>query len=241
MAKYGRIVNGKVVELYNQKPMWFTDDKKLLTDEQLIANNVYPINMRELSSFDSRKEIIQYRSKNDLLIDEENKVIYNYIYKISKTVDEVYKEKVDDVNNIRNSQIYSDVPYRFPDTEYATEEDTSYIQVRDEVDIRNIQVNGIEALKDIAEQNTTNVHYFRDFEDVTHILTASQILAMASHVKNVGQQIYIVSWTHKYALEQIYSNESLTDEQKIDALINYNTNTDWPVQPKPVEEPEVPE
>jgi hypothetical protein len=240
MGKYGRIKDGKVVEIYNSKPMWFNSNRKILTDDELKNVGVYPINMRELTSFDSRKEFIRYRSKNDLLIDNENKVIYNYIYKESKTLDQIYKEKVDGVNGTRNGQIYTDVPYRFPDIEYETEEDTSYIQVRDEIDIRNIQVNGIEALKDMAEGNLNTTHYFRDRDDVTHTMSPSGMLKMASAVKNIGQQVYISSWTHKYNLEQIYLNETLTEEERIDALISYNINDNWPVKPEIIEEPELP-
>jgi hypothetical protein len=230
-SKYGKVENGIVVKIYESRPKWFYDNREPVTDEYLLSQDIYPIILNELTSFDSRKEVLIINPKESLVVDEENKIIRNYYSKMNKTITQIFEEKCNGINTTRDSYIYSDVIYRFPDTEYPTEEDYSHIQVRSEIDLRNISANGISAMKDIIENNLAAQHLFLDRENVLHTLTPSQMLEMANYVKTIGQSIYSISWIHKHQnLKGIIDNISLTDEEKLDALVSYDDNQLWPVK-----------
>jgi hypothetical protein len=248
IAKYGEVKDGKVTKLFYKKPNWFINEEKTkkVTDNDLINMGVYPI-VRDLESFDSKKEIMAFKPKSELVIDEAGKKITGYYYKVEKSVDSIYNNLKKEIDGIRKSQLVTDIPYRFPNTTYgqlcldcgtvsdagATQcsncestnlvEDTSYVQVRGEADTRNIHVSATKALTYISKDQGSTTMYFRDRDDVTHSMTAIEMLEFTYHVSDIGQQIYNVSWDHKdNGLKPIYENESLTDTQKIDALLAYD-------------------
>jgi hypothetical protein len=242
-AKYGKVENGKVTQLFTSKPLWFEENKQLVSDDKLKDLGVYPVNLRELDSFDSRKELMQYRGKDELIVDEENKIINNYVYKITKSSNSLFSEISKKIDKMRDGQIYSDVPYRFSDTSYDLNDewDVDFIQLRNDIDLRNVQVNGIAAMKDIMEGNSGAQHVYKDRGNVIHTISAADMVAMASHVKNVGQSVYAASWVHKHNIKVIIDNPELTEEQKVDALVDYNILSNWPVLPEPREEAPVEE
>jgi len=248
VAKYGEIKDGKVIKLYDKKPMWFTDENKKnqVTNEELVNLGVYPI-INDLDSFDSRKEIMQYKNKSDLVIDETNKKITGYYGKIYKSVNSVYNEIKNKINNIREGQLKTDIPYQFPNTTYGklcldcgTISDTSntqcsncesanltdeksYVQMRNEIDMRNIHTSATKALTYITNNNGETTMTFRDRDDISHSMTANEMLNFTDYISSIGIQIYSVSWDHKdNGLKPIYEDISLTDDQKIDQLLNYD-------------------
>ena len=105
MAHYGKVENGKVVQIFKQKPQWFDDNKKIVSDAYLESRNIFRINTNEVTSFDSRKEAIRFRDKSELVFDATNKIINNYIYKVRRSSQDVYSEKKDAINSIRNSSL----------------------------------------------------------------------------------------------------------------------------------------
>ncbi len=247
-ARYGQIKNGKVTKLFDRKPNWFMDEAKTVpvTEEKLIEIGVYPI-VDDLDSFDSRKEIMGNRSKEDLVINEEKKTIGNYFYKMQKSVDSIYDERKREIDGIRKGQLTTDIPYQFPNASYDNlcldcgkkfdksgtqcpecesinyQEDTSYIQVRNNDDKNNLFTIGKKALNKVTAGNDEETMYFRDRDNIVHQMTAAQMLEMTNYVADIGQQIFDVSWTHKDAgLKPIFENESLTDEQKIDQILEYD-------------------
>lgn len=226
---YGKIENEKVIEIM-VKPKWFFDDGTLVGDDYLETENIYPIPETAADYQDDFEEKKFYRmvnEKDDLVFDNTTKTIKNYFKYEEKTLDEVYAFVQQDVINVRNSFIYSDIEYNFPSG-------MGFIQLRNEEDVRNIQVNGMEALKDIVEGNPTKIHYFMDESNTLREMTAQQMVDMTSFVKSVGQHYYSVSWTHKHGnLKAIYENDSLTDEQKIDELLAYDYRTGWVIE-KPI-------
>lgn len=228
MGKYGKIKDGKVTEIYDRRPKWFSEPGKYVTDEYLINHNIYPINMKELSSFDSRRENIHYRSIDDLIIDEEKKIINNYITKKPKSVEDVYDEKIKQIRDIRGSQLQMSIPFNFSDTTYKSDE-TSYIQVRNEKDINNIQLIGVDAIKHVVEGKSASNFVFRDEDNVNHSIPASEMADMVAKIKKVRQDIYTASWNHESNVKNIIEDEKLTDNEKIDQIVEYDAHVDWPL------------
>jgi len=223
---YGKVENQKVVELMT-KPKWFFDDGTIVDDLYLQTEHIYPI-PESAADYQDDYDFLRYNrivnEKDDLIFDSQLKNIKNYFKYEEKTLDEVYAFVQQDVINVRNSFVYSDIEYNFPSG-------MGFIQLRNEEDVRNIQVNGMEALKDVVEGNPTKTHYFMDESNTLREMTAQQMVDMTSFVKSVGQHHYSVSWTHKHVnLKAIYENDSLTDEQKIDELLAYDYRTGWVIE-----------
>jgi len=120
------------------------------------------------------------------------------------------EQKKEAVNALREEKITLGVPYTFPDGQSGT------IQTRDEIDIRNIQTNVLNAMALTGQAVTLQ---FRDEADTTHEMTAEQMIAMGIAVGQRGSNIYIVSWAHKDAID------ALTTAEEIEA---YDFTTGWP-------------
>ena len=159
--------------------------------------------------------------KNQLIVDKNTKMIKNYYSLERKTLEQIYTEVLLKIEHIKNEKIFTDVEYTF-------QSGVGVIQVRNETDLRNIQVNCMEAFKDIMDGNPNKQHVFMDKNNIIREMTAQEMVNMASYVKNIGQQIYSSSWNHKYVnLKSIYENDNLTDDQKIDQILNYDITLSW--------------
>lgn len=127
-----------------------------------------------------------------------------------------------EVDRIRDEYIYSNVLYQFNGTQ-------AYIQLRDDVDMRNIQVNGVKALAYIATGASDAVMYFRTEDDVVREMTATEMFTMVSYIGQIGQSIYETSWMHKDRIDGKIPYPS--DGQYMDTVQkvrNYNVLQSWP-------------
>lgn len=80
--EYGRIENGKVVEVMSEKPHWYFEDGSQVTDEWLKTKGILPVNM---DPFDDRFGI-SINDKNDWLV---------FGDRIKKTFKVIHKEVVE--------------------------------------------------------------------------------------------------------------------------------------------------
>ncbi len=213
---YAIIENGQVKQR-TKKPNWKLDDGTFVSDDVLKAQGYYPIiEDTDLSKNEKKFHIFKTPIQN-LVIDEVNKVIMNGLTYLPKTLDEVFTEKCKEVDSTRDGKIYTDVEYTFPDNS------TGVIQIRSETDLRNIQVNGMEAMKDVMEGNSDKVHHFMTKENVLKSMSAHEMVNMTSFMKNIGQSVYEWAWQIKHVgLKGIYEDVSKSEEERIDLILNYN-------------------
>ena len=222
-------IKGNKVEKITGKPKWFFDDGTQVDDTYLKNEGVYPIDLTE----DTTKENMYYtkdiNTLNDLVIDEVNKVVKNY-YKytpipLEQLLEKVYQEKRNEVVSKRDAMIFSDFGYTFPSGE-------GIVQLRNEIDLRNIQVNGVSALSDVVAGNASKVHHFMDGGNVLREMSAQQMLDMSNFAKDRAQVFYSVSWQKKHVdLKGIYDGVGSVQE-KIEGLLAYDVNTGWVNEPE---------
>ena len=127
-----------------------------------------------------------------------------------------------EIDAIRNEKIYVDVPYYFDDsTAVAT------IQYRDNDD--SFVLNSLFSLsvKYLNDGDDEVEMIYRDKENILHISNPSEISEMGEYVMGLKQLVYSKSWTHKDNLTDIANNESLTNQEKIDQIQNYDITTNW--------------
>lgn len=224
MNMYGKIIDNNIVEIYTEKPKWYFDNGSPVDDEYLVEQNIYPLDIQDGMPEDYLELPIKYNKilnqPFQMALDLENKVIKNvFVYEI-KTANIVARLLKNEIENQKNLNIYKDIPYNFPDGQGT-------IQCRNELDIRNIQINGIEAIKDLSLGITDKTYIFRDLEDKIHHMTLHQMIDMMTYVKNVGQNIFIKSWAHKNNIDDIINNTELTEEDKLNQLYFYDFLSNW--------------
>lgn len=218
---YGKIDNGVVVEI-TPKPRWFYDDGSIVTDEYLISESVYPVFddtiPEDFELYQGLKYKVSINNKEELIIDEVDKVIKNlYVYTV-KSVDEVYEGVKKEIDEVRDINIYKDVEYQFPSG-------IGYIQIRNEIDLRNISSSGMAALSDVVSGNTTSTHVFLDRDNILREMTSQEMVNMSLFVKTRCQDIYSTSWNHKHVnLKGIYEDALLSDSEKISQMLSYEYN-----------------
>jgi len=226
MTMYGQIEEGKVVKIFHSTPKWYFDDGTQVNEEYLISENVYPI-----EDVDPAKQNMYYtmstnrNNLEELVIDETNKLIKNYfVYNtrpLEEVLEEVYDNKKFEIFAKRDSLIFSDFEYEFPTG-------AGIIQIRNETDMRNIQANGIDALRDVVEGAPGNIHIFMDQSNTIREMTATEMVAMVKSVKDRSQAIYSKSWVHNHQnLKGIYNNTSLDTQGKIDQILAYDVEQGW--------------
>lgn len=88
------------------------------------------------------------------------------------------------------------VPYTFTDGQ-------GVIQTRDAIDYRNISGHTTGALLLQAQGVTEPVIPFRDAEDVTHMLTPAQMIALGAAVLNHGTALYMRMWQIKDSIDAV--------------------------------------
>jgi len=104
------------------------------------------------------------------------------------------KAKRDKINKIREEQINAGMEYTFPDGMIGT------VQLN-EASIRNIQSLATTALCLKAMGDTTTVMSFRDEENITHEMSADEMIAMALAITVYSSDKYTNSWDLKDTLD----------------------------------------
>ena len=226
MTMYGQIEEGKVVKIYHRTPKWYFDDGTQVNEEYLISENVYPIEDVDPTKQNIYSTISTNRNNlEELVIDETNKLIKNYFVYTTRPLEEiqeeVYTKKKFEIFAKRDSLIFSDFEYEFPTG-------VGIIQIRNETDMHNILVNGVDALRDIVEGTPDNIHIFMDRSNTIREMTATEMVAMAKAVKDRSQDIYSKSWIHNHQnLKGIYTDTYLDTQDKIDQILAYDVEKGW--------------
>ena len=121
--------------------------------------------------------------------------------------------KKDELKEQRDNHEISNVDYFFPDT--VT---TCTIQVRDEVDIRNIMGLAIKALKLIHDGETNPVIKFRDLANYVHSLTPTEMLEVCDAVDSAFETIISHHWSLIDSQLAVILSDDPDAETKINAI-----------------------
>ncbi len=124
--------------------------------------------------------------------------------------------KAQAIDTERTVRIAAGMPYSFPDDTQGT------IQLRHERDILNVNAVGTAAMMMISAGDTSTKLDFRDQEDVTHQLTAPEMLAMAQDVMGWISAHYAAAWTHKDAIKEF------VEAGDLEGVTAYDITQGWP-------------
>lgn len=116
----------------------------------------------------------------------------------------------------RTTRIAAGMPYAFPDGV------PGIVQLRHERDILNVNAVGTAAMMMVSAGDTDTKTDFRDQADVTHQLTAPEMLAMAQSVMAWVSGHYAAAWTHKDTIK------ALVEAEDYSALAGYDISQNWP-------------
>lgn len=123
-----------------------------------------------------------------------------------------------EIDQMRDRMIARGVAYIFPGDVVGT------IQLRSEVDIRNVTSRVTKALMLAMANDTVTAMPFRDQEDETHMLTGPEIVAMGNAVENWIEGHYIAAWGHKENLKDVEGEAVKT----IADIEDYDISAGWP-------------
>lgn len=134
---------------------------------------------------------------DSISLDESGEKVITYkTISDGEMIDLAKKSKRDKINAIREEEISAGMEYTFPD------ELVGIIQL-DEASIRNIQSLATTALCLKAMGDTTTVMSFRDKENITHEMSADEMIAMALAITVYSSNKYINSWIYKDNLDAL--------------------------------------
>ncbi len=212
------VTKTKVLNLIYNRPEWFNEDGTPVSDEYLASENIYKVEeVNKPLDFTEVKYEVKQNVLNNMTVNNTTKTVSNAWTVNVKSVEEVFTSISKNIDIKRDSLIYSDIEYN----------NVGFIQIRNEVDLRNIMSIGIDALKDVVRNNATT-HVFLNRDNVAVNLTPEEAVDMAEFVKAKSQVIYNKSWQHKHVnLKGILDNINLTDEDKVNSLISYDVNSNW--------------
>ena len=120
------------------------------------------------------------------------------------------------IDTERTARIAAGMPYAFPDGTGGT------VQLRHERDILNVNAVGTAAMMITSAGDTATKMEFRDQEDVTHQMTAPEMLAMAQDVMGWISAHYAAAWTHKDAIKE------LVEAADGEGVASYDITQGWP-------------
>lgn len=173
------------------------------------------LGVQDLAWWPEEKQYPDYDSNTHRLgaetitLDHEKKVaVVTYVVdaipaeEIAESVAELKAKKILAINALREQKIYSDIAYEFPDG-------PGVIQLRNNQDVRNIQSLVLGAQMQIIAGNPDAPMVFRDADDNTRQLTATQIAQMGAYVLDRGQAVYTASWELKDQVNAASSFEEL--------------------------------
>ena len=120
------------------------------------------------------------------------------------------------IDTERTARIAAGMPYAFPDGTGGT------VQLRHERDILNVNAVGTAAMMITSAGDTATKMEFRDQEDVTHQMSAPEMLAMAQDVMGWISAHYAAAWTHKDAIKE------LVEAADGEGVASYDITQGWP-------------
>ncbi len=211
---YGQIENGKVVKILNSKPEWHYDDGSIITDEDLLKENIYPIDVSFNRAVNFSKENLVVNDLKNLIIDYKNKKITNYFVAVPISLEDIYNNKVKELELKKNELTYVNLTYTFPDNKVGT------IQLRNENDLNNINMLYTDSIFSITN-NVDKKYFFKDEANISHEMTSQQMSELGAFVKKHVDKIFLDHWNVKHnKLDTIYNNSSLSQSKRIDEILS---------------------
>jgi len=128
------------------------------------------------------------------------------------TLEEIKTAKRAEIDHQRDIMIARGLSYVFPDG-------LGTMEIRSEVDMRNISGRALKGLVLVVADDTTTLLPFRDQEDVTHMLTGQEAVDMGDAVDTWVSDHYVSAWSHKAAMDALETAE---------AVQRYDCSGGWP-------------
>jgi len=209
---YGQVENGKVIKILNSKPEWRYDDETLISDADLLKENIYPVDTTFKRAVNFAKENLVVNNLKNMTVDYKSKKITNYFVAIPISVEEVYENKKRALELQKNEKMYTNLPYEFPNNKMGI------IQLRNEND-----VNAINALYADAMFSITNsidkTYYFKDESNYSHKMTSQQMSELGSFVKSHTDKVFLKHWDIKHNKLDTIFNSSASQSKRIDDML----------------------
>jgi hypothetical protein len=211
---YGQIQNSKIVRLFVAKPHWLDDQGHIVSDDELIQENIFPIETTFHRPIDFNKERLIVNSLDEMVIDFTNKKIKNYFKAISFSLKDVYDSKVKELELTKNERVFVNLRYMFPDNM------SGIIQLRNQTDLDNINALYTDAVFAITS-NVEKTFSFKDEANISHEMTTQQMSELGSFVKAHYDKVFLEHWEIKHnTLDSIYNTISKSESDRINDILS---------------------
>ena len=128
-----------------------------------------------------------------------------------RPIEEVIEKRCDEVDELLQTKLYSDIPMMFPDGEKV-------IQFRNEKDRANLSNVGAAALALIIGGNPSYLMEWRTLDNITQMVPAIQMLQISNGVLAAKQTIVSAAWNHK---------DTLRTMTIMNDVVTYNIEANW--------------
>ena len=211
---YGQVENSKVTKIFASKPNWLDDFGTIISEEDLIKENVFPIDTTLNREIDFDKERVIVNGINDLEIDYTNKKIINYFKIQSFSLEEVYERKVKELELTKNQKTFVNLNYTFPDNK------SGVIQLRSQHDLDNINALYADATHCITN-NIDKTYSFKDEANISHVMTTQQMSDLGFFVKQHVDKFFLEHWNIKHnKLDPIFNDTRSTQTDRIERILS---------------------
>lgn len=211
---YGQIENGKVVKIFSSKPEWYYDDGVIIKDEDLLKENIYPVNTLFNRAVNFQKERLVVNSLDNMILDYKTKKIINYFIAEPYSLEEVYELKSKEFELTKNQKTFINLKYVFPDNKVGT------VQLRNQEDLNILNTLYTDAMYAIVN-NKEKTFSFKDEANISHELTPQQMSNLGSFVQEHVEKVFSEYWNVKHnKLDVIFNNSSKSQSQRIDEIIS---------------------
>ena len=250
--KFCEIIDGEVTKYFIDHPGWLNDNGDLLSVEELIPHGVFPVvfgiepeNIPMDGGLPTHIAIPEYSVGDNEVIESfelyeiegstESKILYEYTinYGFSldadlKQVSNYYilrKRSIQELRDVIAAKIELKRDYEiFRDYEFTINGSTFKIQLRNQNDYFNLLSNGLDAVYDVASNNSEAPHFYRSAENTTIELTASQLASILKDLKTTRYAAFVESWALKEQLDVIIANPDELPEDDVEAsLLSFYT------------------
>lgn len=208
---YGQIQNSKIIRLFVAKPHWLDDQGQIISDEELIQENIFPVDTSISRPINFDKERVVVNSLNNMQVDFTNKKIVNYFNIVPIPLEEVYSNKVKELEIIKSEKTFVNLRYTFPDLKFGI------VQLRNQKDLDNINALYTDSMFSIANNIEKN-YSFKDEANISHELNAQQMSELGNFVKTHCDKIFAEHWDLKHNKLDIIYNSSKSESDRLNEI-----------------------
>lgn len=211
---YGQIENSKVSKIFASKPNWLDDYGKVISEEDLIKENIFPIDTTLDREVNFDKERVIVNGISDLLVDYTNKKIINYFKIEPFSLQDVYERKVKELELTKNQKTFVNLNYTFPNNKIGV------IQLRSQQDLDNINALYADATHCITN-NIDKTYSFKDEANISHTMTVRQMSDLGFFVKQYVDKFFLEYWDIKHnKLDPIFNDNRSTQTERIERILS---------------------